>query len=132
MVKGVCFTGSTVTAKHIQQTLANRDDEIITLIAETGGQNCLIADSSTLSEQLSDDVILSAFSSAGQRCSALRILFLPESSAKGALNVIKGALDELEIGDPCKFSTDIGPVIDNKAKELLEKHSDKLAASPKA
>lgn len=131
-VKGVCFTGSTFTAKNIQRLLANRDDEIITFIAETGGQNCMIADSSALIEQLSDDVILSAFGSAGQRCSALRILLLPESTADETLNLIKGAIKELEIGNPYKLSTDIGPVIDAKAKENLQNHADKLAKSSHA
>lgn len=132
IIKGVCFTGSTFTAKNIQRLLANRDDEIITLIAETGGQNCMIADSSALLEQLSDDVISSAFSSAGQRCSALRILLLPESTADEALSIIKESMQELEIGNPHNLSTDIGPVIDEKAQKSLQNHSDKLEKSSHA
>jgi RHH-type proline utilization regulon transcriptional repressor/proline dehydrogenase/delta 1-pyrroline-5-carboxylate dehydrogenase len=131
-VKGVCFTGSTATAKNIQRTLANRDDDIVTFIAETGGQNCMIADSSTLLEQLSDDVISSAFGSAGQRCSALRILFLPESITDAALKVISGAMQEFELGNPSSFATDIGPVIDAKAQSNLEEHVKNLEKSPKA
>lgn len=131
-VKGVCFTGSTMTAKYIQRSLASRDDDIITLIAETGGQNCMIADSSTLLEQLSDDVVLSAFGGAGQRCSALRILFLPESITDNALKLISGALKELEVGNPVNLATDIGPVIDAKAKNNLEAHIKNLEKSDKA
>jgi RHH-type proline utilization regulon transcriptional repressor/proline dehydrogenase/delta 1-pyrroline-5-carboxylate dehydrogenase len=128
-IKGVCFTGSTATAKHIQRSLADRPDEIITLIAETGGQNSMIADSSTLTEQLVDDVLLSAFGSSGQRCSALRILFLPEASADEVLELAKNAADEKEIGNPWKFETDIGPVIDEAAKANLQKHVDYLENS---
>ncbi len=132
VVKGVCFTGSTATAKKIQRDLASRDDDIVTLIAETGGQNCMIADSSTLLEHLCDDVISSAFGSAGQRCSALRILFLPEAVTDEALKLISGALQEMEVGDPSNFSTDIGPVIDAKAKKNLEDHINNLEKSSKA
>jgi RHH-type proline utilization regulon transcriptional repressor/proline dehydrogenase/delta 1-pyrroline-5-carboxylate dehydrogenase len=132
VVKGVCFTGSTGTAKHIQRALANREDEIITLIAETGGQNCMIADSSTLPEQLVDDVLLSAFSSAGQRCSALRILFLPEVFADDVLNLAKNAATEMEVGNPWNFASDIGPVIDEAAKNNLQQHVDYLASLPNA
>ncbi|MFT6219793.1 MAG: RHH-type proline utilization regulon transcriptional repressor/proline dehydrogenase [Rickettsiales bacterium] len=130
-VKGVCFTGSTGTAKHIQRTLANREDEIITLIAETGGQNCMIADSSTLTEQLVDDVLLSAFGSAGQRCSALRILFLPEASADEVLDLAKNAALEMAVGNPWDFANDIGPVVDDVAKNNLQKHVDYLKSLPK-
>lgn len=131
-LKGVCFTGSTATAKAIQKSLAENHDEIIPLIAETGGQNCMIADSSTLLEQLCDDVVNSAFNSAGQRCSALRVLFLPNEIADTTLNLISNAMDELKISDPANLSTDIGPVIDEKAKENLQKHSDFLNKSSKA
>ena len=131
-VKGVCFTGSTATAKSIQRILANRDDEIVTLIAETGGQNCMIADSSSLLEQLADDVIISAFGSAGQRCSALRILFLSESIFDNAIKIISGALNELEVGDPNNLATDIGPLIDQKAKNNLQQHIKNLEKSSKA
>ena len=131
-VKGVCFTGSTATAKNIQRDLASRDDDIITLIAETGGQNCMIADSSTLPEQLCDDAILSAFSSAGQRCSALRILFLPEVIADNTIKLLSGAMDELEVGDPWSLSTDLGPVIDETAQKNLQRHADFLRKSKKA
>jgi RHH-type proline utilization regulon transcriptional repressor/proline dehydrogenase/delta 1-pyrroline-5-carboxylate dehydrogenase len=128
-IKGVCFTGSTATAKNIQRALADRPDEIITLIAETGGQNSMIADSSTLPEQLVDDVLLSSFSSAGQRCSALRILFLPEVIADEVLELASNAAGEMEVGNPWNLKTDIGPVIDETAKANLQKHIDYLENS---
>ena len=131
-VKGVCFTGSTMTAKNIQRGLANRDDDIVTLIAETGGQNCMLADSSTLPEQLVDDALLSAFGSSGQRCSALRILFLPEVIADKTLSLLSGAMNELEAGNPWSLSTDLGPVIDDTAKDNLQSHVDFLKKSKKA
>jgi RHH-type proline utilization regulon transcriptional repressor/proline dehydrogenase/delta 1-pyrroline-5-carboxylate dehydrogenase len=122
LVAGVCFTGSLASAKRIQRRLAGRDGPILPFVAETGGINCLIADGSALPEQLCDDAISSAFGSAGQRCSALRLLFLPEAAIEGMLSVLLGALRELEAGDPWRLSTDVGPVIDGEAQTRLESH----------
>jgi RHH-type proline utilization regulon transcriptional repressor/proline dehydrogenase/delta 1-pyrroline-5-carboxylate dehydrogenase len=121
-IKGIVFTGSTATARIINQTLASREGEIIPLIAETGGQNAMIVDSSALLEQVVTDVITSAFNSAGQRCSALRVLFIQEEVADRLLALLQGAMAELQVGDPSLLKTDIGPVIDQGAKENLEKH----------
>lgn len=125
-IKGVLFTGSTETARDINQKLSARMGAIIPLIAETGGQNAMIVDSSALSEQVTTDVIASAFRSAGQRCSALRVLFLQEEIADKTLTMIKGAMDELSIGDPMAIETDIGPVIDEAAKSQLHAHAVKM------
>jgi RHH-type transcriptional regulator, proline utilization regulon repressor / proline dehydrogenase / delta 1-pyrroline-5-carboxylate dehydrogenase len=122
-IAGVMFTGSTETAKLIQQTLANRKGPIIPFIAETGGQNCMIVDSSALPEQVVMDVIQSSFNSAGQRCSALRVLFIQEDIADSIITMLKGAMAELSVGDPSLLSTDIGPVIDQEALNMLEKHA---------
>jgi RHH-type proline utilization regulon transcriptional repressor/proline dehydrogenase/delta 1-pyrroline-5-carboxylate dehydrogenase len=122
----VCFTGSHTAAKHIQRALAARDGAILPLIAETGGLNAMVADSSALLEQLCDDVIHSAFGSAGQRCSALRILYLPHTLADDALKLITGAMQQLRIGNPWDVSTDIGSVIDADAKAALEAHVSSL------
>ena len=119
---GVAFTGSTETARAINQTLAAREGPIATLIAETGGQNAMIVDSSALPEQVVRDVIASAFQSAGQRCSALRVLYLQEDVADTMLEMIKGAFDALSIGDPADLATDVGPVIDPDAQAALERH----------
>ena len=121
-VKGVVFTGSTDTALKINRTLANRTGPIVPLIAETGGMNAMIVDSSALHEQVVTDVISSAFQSAGQRCSALRILFIQEEVADGLLHMLSNAMRELDINDPWQFSTDVGPLIDGAAKEALENH----------
>jgi RHH-type transcriptional regulator, proline utilization regulon repressor / proline dehydrogenase / delta 1-pyrroline-5-carboxylate dehydrogenase len=121
-VAGVCFTGSTETAWAINRTLAARNAEIATLIAETGGQNALIADSSALPEQLVKDVMTAAFDSAGQRCSAARVLFVQNDIADKVIQMLCGAMDELEIGDPGQLSTDVGPVIDEEAKKGLLTH----------
>ncbi len=118
-VAGVVFTGSTNVAKSINLTLAGKDGAIVPLIAETGGQNAMIVDSSALPEQVVDDVIASAFGSAGQRCSALRVLCLQEEIADSTIEMLKGAMDELSIGEPHELSTDIGPIIDEEAKEHL-------------
>jgi len=123
-VAAIMFTGSTETGTLISQTLADRGGDQVPLIAETGGQNCMIVDSTALPEQVVDDVISSGFQSAGQRCSALRVLFLQEDIADNVIAMIKGALAELYIGDPAKLSTDIGPVIDQKALDALNAHSD--------
>ena len=123
---GVAFTGGTETARHINQALANRDGPIIPLIAETGGLNGMFVDSTALREQVMDDVIVSAFGSAGQRCSALRILFLPRDTADGLIEGLKGAMDALVVGDPADPSTDIGPVIDAEALQALNNHVQRL------
>ena len=121
-VSGVAFTGSTETAKLINRRLAERDGPIVPLIAETGGLNAMIVDATALPEQVVDDVITSAFRSAGQRCSALRVMFLQEDIADGVIAMLEGAMKELAIGDPAALSTDIGPVIDLEARQRLEQH----------
>ncbi len=130
-VQGVLFTGSTETAGVINRTLAARDGAIVPLIAETGGQNSMIVDSSALPEQVVQDVINSAFRSAGQRCSALRVLFLQEDIADHVIEMLKGAMAELVIGDPGLLKTDVGPVIDHGAKEELEAHTKKMKKTAK-
>ena len=130
-VKGVVFTGSTQTAININRTLANRDGPIIPLIAETGGMNAMIVDSSALHEQVVTDVISSAFQSTGQRCSALRVLFVQEDIADELLHMLCSAMSELEVNDQRKLSTDVGPVIDNAAKQVLQKHIDYLTGLEK-
>jgi RHH-type transcriptional regulator, proline utilization regulon repressor / proline dehydrogenase / delta 1-pyrroline-5-carboxylate dehydrogenase len=116
--QAVVFTGSTEVARSIQRTLASRGN--IPLIAETGGQNAMIVDSSALPEQVVGDVLASAFDSAGQRCSALRVLCVQEEIADRLLAMLKGAMAELRIGDPARIETDVGPVIDARAREALE------------
>jgi RHH-type transcriptional regulator, proline utilization regulon repressor / proline dehydrogenase / delta 1-pyrroline-5-carboxylate dehydrogenase len=125
-VAGVCFTGSMATAKLIQRALAARNGAIVPLIAETGGLNALIADSSALPEQLVQDVLTSAFNSAGQRCSALRALFVQEDSAQRVIQLLGGAMETLRVGEPAHLDTDIGPVIDEAALEQLRSHEQKL------
>ncbi len=131
-VAGVAFTGSTDTARFINQTLATRSGAIAAFIAETGGQNAMIADSSALVEQLVIDVMHSAFNSAGQRCSALRVLFVQDDIAPRVLHALKGAMDELRIGDPVLLTTDIGPVIDAAAQSALDAHMQHLRTSSHA
>jgi len=121
-VAGVAFTGSTETARAINRALAARDAPIATLIAETGGQNAMIVDSSALPEQVTRDVAASAFQSAGQRCSALRVLYLQDDIYESTLAMVRGAFDALVVGDPADLATDVGPVIDAEAKAALEKH----------
>ncbi len=121
-IKGFAFTGSTAVAKLIQRGIANRDGAIIPLIAETGGQNAMIVDNTALPEQVVDDVIKSSFHSAGQRCSALRVLFLQEEIAPTIITMLKNALKCQKIGDPADHATDIGPVIDVAAKQGLDDH----------
>ena len=123
-IQTVMFTGSTETGTRISQTLAERGGDQVPLIAETGGQNCMIVDSTALPEQVVDDVISSGFQSAGQRCSALRVLFLQEDIADNVIAMLKGALAELHIGNPEYLSTDVGPVIDQKALDALNAHSE--------
>lgn len=127
-VAGVAFTGSTATAKLINLTLAQKDGPIIPMIAETGGQNVMFVDSTALLEQVADDVVSSAFISAGQRCSALRVLYLQTDIADNALQMIRGAMDMLEVGNPRHLSTDVGPIIDEKAADLLNDHIRNMRA----
>lgn len=121
-IDGVCFTGSTETAKIINRSLAGRDGAIAPLIAETGGQNVMIVDSTALPEQVVDDAISSAFQSAGQRCSALRVLYIQDDVADTIIPMLKGAMDCLSLGSPNNLKTDVGPVIDQDARSLLEDH----------
>ncbi|KLD75846.1 integrase, partial [Xanthomonas hyacinthi DSM 19077] len=120
------FTGSTDTAWAINRALAARNAPIAALIAETGGQNAMIADSSALPEQIVKDVIASAFQSAGQRCSAARVLFVQEDIADKVTAMLAGAMAELKIGDPGLLSTDVGPVIDNDALQILVDHAARM------
>ena len=122
-VAGVAFTGSTDTARAINRAMAARDAAIGVLIAETGGQNAFIADSSALPEQLVKDAIGSAFTSAGQRCSAARVLFVQDDIADKVMTMLAGAMAELKIGDPGLLSTDVGPVIDADALQILREHA---------
>jgi RHH-type proline utilization regulon transcriptional repressor/proline dehydrogenase/delta 1-pyrroline-5-carboxylate dehydrogenase len=126
-IAGVAFTGSTEVARLINRTLAARDGPIVPLIAETGGQNAMIVDSSALPEQVIDDVLHSAFQSAGQRCSALRVLFVQQDVAPRLLAMLAGAMEELAIGDPALLATDVGPVIDSDAQEMLAAHAQRMA-----
>ncbi|MEZ0471388.1 bifunctional proline dehydrogenase/L-glutamate gamma-semialdehyde dehydrogenase PutA [Luteimonas salinilitoris] len=126
-VAGIAFTGSTFTARAINRALAARDAPIGVLIAETGGQNALIADSSALPEQLIKDVMASAFTSAGQRCSAARILFIQDDVADKVIEMLAGAMAELQVGDPGLLSTDVGPVIDTDAVKMLDDHAERMA-----
>lgn len=123
-IQGVMFTGSTQTGSLISQTLAQREGTQVPLIAETGGQNCMIVDSTALPEQVIDDVVQSGFQSAGQRCSALRVLFIQEDVADTFISMLIGAMKTLSIGDPQWLSTDIGPVIDTKALNALTSHAE--------
>lgn len=125
---GVAFTGSVAAAQKINRTLAARDGPIAPLIAETGGQNAMIVDTSALPEQVVDDVVTSAFRSAGQRCSALRVLYLPEDTAVKITSMLIGAMQELKVGHPALLSTDVGPMIDRAAVQRLEMHVEKLRA----
>lgn len=126
-IAGVAFTGGTDTAQVINRTLAERDGPIVPLIAETGGQNAMIVDSSALPEQVVRDAIDSAFRSAGQRCSALRVLYLQEDVADRMIDMLAGAMAELKVGDPGLLETDVGPVIDEAARDMLQAHADRMA-----
>jgi RHH-type proline utilization regulon transcriptional repressor/proline dehydrogenase/delta 1-pyrroline-5-carboxylate dehydrogenase len=131
-VAGVAFTGSTEAARSIQRSLAERlgrDGRPIPLIAETGGQNALIADSSALPEQLVADALASAFDSAGQRCSALRVLCLQDDVAQRMLPMLSGAMAELAVGNPDRLSTDVGPVISDDARARLLRHIEEMRAA---
>ncbi len=125
-IRGVAFTGSNATAWHIQKALAGRHSEIVPFIAETGGINAMIVDSSALPEQVTRDVVSSAFDSAGQRCSAARILFIQDDVADATIDMIAGATELLEIGDPIDYATDVGPVIDEAAQDTLEAHKARM------
>jgi len=125
-IAGVALTGSMDTACRINRSLAARDAPLAAMIAETGGQNAMLVDSSALPEQVVQDVIRSAFHSAGQRCSALRVLFLQDDVADRIIELLAGAMKELVIGDPRNLSTDIGPVIDGAALDELRAHAEKM------
>jgi RHH-type transcriptional regulator, proline utilization regulon repressor / proline dehydrogenase / delta 1-pyrroline-5-carboxylate dehydrogenase len=128
---GVCFTGSTPVARIIQRTLAKHAHAPLPLIAETGGLNAMVVDSTALPEQVIDAVVQSAFRSAGQRCSALRLLLVHEAVADGVIKMLQGAMQELRLGDAATLSTDVGPVIDAEAHAMLSKHIDRLTRSAK-
>ena len=131
-IAGVIFTGGTDTARLINRSLANRDGgAIVPLVAETGGQNAMVIDSSALPEQVVKDVLASSFDSAGQRCSALRVLFLPHEVADTVLSMLQGAMDELKIGNPLLLKTDIGPVINSDAKTMLLQHIEAMRTEAK-
>jgi RHH-type transcriptional regulator, proline utilization regulon repressor / proline dehydrogenase / delta 1-pyrroline-5-carboxylate dehydrogenase len=121
-VAGVVFTGSTEVARAINRALAAKDGPIVPLIAETGGINAMIVDATALPEQVADDVVTSAFRSAGQRCSALRLLFVQDDVADRMIEMIAGAAAELKLGDPRDIATHVGPVIDADAKQRLDAH----------
>jgi len=131
-IQGVLFTGSTATGLWLSKALAQRGDVGVPLIAETGGQNTMIVDSTALPEQVVHDVLQSAFQSAGQRCSALRVLFVQEDIADEIIAMIRGAMDELQIGDPSLLETDVGPVIDSNALTRLYEHVAYLNQTPRA
>ena len=130
-IAGVVFTGSTQVAKIIQRALAAKDGPIIPLIAETGGINAMLVDSTALPEQVADAVVQSAFRSAGQRCSALRLLCVHEAIADGVIEMIEGAAKELVAGDPSDLATDLGPVIDGEAFEGITRHVQRLHTNAK-
>ncbi len=125
-VSGVAFTGSTETARLINKTLAARPGPIVPLIAETGGQNAMIVDSTALPEQVVEDVLFSAFHGAGQRCSALRVLFVQQDISERLIAMLAGAMEELSVGDPGLLSSDVGPVIDAEALSMLEDHARRM------
>ena len=125
-VKCIAFTGSNETAWSIQKALADRRAEIVPFIAETAGLNAMIADSSALPEQVVRDAVRSAFDSAGQRCSAARVLFVQEDVAARTVEMLAGALEALDVGDPFDYATDIGPVIDEAAQDELEAHKHRM------
>jgi RHH-type proline utilization regulon transcriptional repressor/proline dehydrogenase/delta 1-pyrroline-5-carboxylate dehydrogenase len=128
---GVVFTGSTEVAQTINRVLAAKDGPIVPLIAETGGMNGMFVDTTALAEQVCDDVVMSAFRSAGQRCSALRILFLPHETADHILTMLKGAMDALVIGDSSDPATDVGPVIGAEARAALDAHIARMRVEAK-
>src|SRR6202022_4069389 len=125
-VAGIAFTGSTEVARSIHRTLAAKDAAIVPLIAETGGINAMIVDATALPEQVVDDVISSVFRSAGQRCPALRVLYLEEEIADRVIGMLTGAMKCLAIGDPNELSTDVGPVISESALARLRNHAARM------
>jgi RHH-type proline utilization regulon transcriptional repressor/proline dehydrogenase/delta 1-pyrroline-5-carboxylate dehydrogenase len=129
-VKGVCFTGSTIVAQNINRTLAARDTGIASFIAETGGQNAMIVDSSALLEQACDSIVNSAFGSIGQRCSALRVLYIQEEIFDKLIELVSGATDQLAIADTYDLTNDLGPVIDIKSRDELLKHVENMMSEP--
>jgi RHH-type proline utilization regulon transcriptional repressor/proline dehydrogenase/delta 1-pyrroline-5-carboxylate dehydrogenase len=128
---GVAFTGSTATATAINRTLASRDGAIVPLIAETGGVNAMVVDATALPEQVVDDAVTSAFTSAGQRCSALRVLYLQEEIADRIITMMIGAMRCLTIGPPGEMATDVGPVISEAARARLAKHAERMRREAK-
>ncbi|GGA81775.1 bifunctional protein PutA [Neiella marina] len=130
-VAGVCFTGSTATAKRINLSLAQRDGAIVPLIAETGGQNAMIVDSTALPEQIVKDAVHSAFASAGQRCSALRVLYVQDDIADRVIELLQGAMAELRVGYPGHYASDLGPVIDANAQHKLLAHIEHISEQGK-
>lgn len=130
-IAGVAFTGSTETARLINKSLADRDGPIATFIAETGGQNAMFVDSSALPEQVVLDSVFSAFNSAGQRCSALRLLCVQEDIAPRVIELLVGHMDELSIGDPAALATDVGPTIDAEARDVLLAHVERMRVDAK-
>jgi RHH-type transcriptional regulator, proline utilization regulon repressor / proline dehydrogenase / delta 1-pyrroline-5-carboxylate dehydrogenase len=130
-VAGVVFTGSTQVAKIINRALAAKDGPIVPLIAETGGINAMLVDSSALPEQVVDAVVTSAFRSAGQRCSALRLLVVHEAIADGVIEMLQGAAQELVAGNTAQLSTDVGPVIDREAFDNIHRHIGRLQSEAK-
>jgi RHH-type proline utilization regulon transcriptional repressor/proline dehydrogenase/delta 1-pyrroline-5-carboxylate dehydrogenase len=133
-IRGVLFTGSTEVARLIARSLSERLDDAghtIPLIAETGGQNAMVVDSSALAEQVVYDVLTSAFDSAGQRCSALRVLCVQEDNADRVLEMLRGAMEELSVGNPDHLSTDVGPVIDSEARDGIQRHIDGMRTAGK-
>ncbi|WP_411881649.1 L-glutamate gamma-semialdehyde dehydrogenase [Polaromonas sp. YR568] len=131
-IAGVVFTGSTQVAKIINRALAAKDGPIVPLIAETGGINAMLVDSTALPEQVADAVVQSAFRSAGQRCSALRLLCVHEGIAGHVIDMIKGAAQELVVGETADLATDVGPVIDREAFDNIQKHLQRLGSSARA
>jgi len=125
-ISGVCFTGSTEVAQHINRTLSENAGSDAILIAETGGLNAMIVDSSALPEQAVRDIVASSFQSCGQRCSALRVLLVQKDVEDRMIEMLSGAMDCLQIGDPADIRTDVGPVIDQKAKGVIDQHCDKM------
>ena len=123
-LSGICFTGSTATAMTINKAQAANADASAPLIAETGGLNAMIVDSTALPERAVSDIVLSAFQSAGQRCSALRLLYLQEDIAEDFLEMLYGAMQELSIGDPWNLSTDVGPLINQDAQQKIQAYID--------
>ena len=130
-IAGLAFTGSTGTAQLINRTLAARGVAPVPVIAETGGQNAMLVDSTSLPEQVVRDAVRSAFASAGQRCSALRVLFVQADIADRVIPMIKGAMAEQSVGLPYLHSTDVGPVIDKKAQKMLLDHIQYMKAESK-